>query len=95
MNSTTHEDLLVLSGHFAYFLQRKKTIDEITDMQITVNGKRFEVLSNRNDRSGLDAFVVKNIETGEVSLIFAGSSDGMDWTTNIDNAMGSTTVHPV
>lgn len=74
---TSHDDLMDLASRYAY-------AEELNvDVSVWVNGKEFVVREVKEDaRSGLDAFVFENVDTGELTVVFQGSHDLRDWMTN-------------
>ncbi|MED4202750.1 SA1320 family protein [Neobacillus mesonae] len=78
MNSSTSfkikydNDLVELAGYHAYISHR-------TNDRLKVNGNDYLVVNTRYDHpSGLDAMTVVNDQTGELTIVFAGTADKKD-----------------
>ncbi|MBA4537637.1 hypothetical protein H1Z61_10960 [Bacillus aquiflavi] len=65
--ATDDKDLVELAGYHAY--------REYSEQQkIIVNGKKFKVVhTNYNHPTGLDALTVKNVKTGEYTVVYVGT----------------------
>jgi hypothetical protein len=79
--STNDRDLVELAGYHAYKVKKKINT-------INVNGKNYEILNKidpRKIQTGLDAMAVKNVETGECTVVFVGTDkkQPMDLITDI------------
>ncbi|MBA4538262.1 hypothetical protein H1Z61_14240, partial [Bacillus aquiflavi] len=65
--STDDKDLVELAGYHAYRSHDK-------DDTLVVNGKKFRVVdTNYNHPTGLDALTVKNVKTGEYTVVYVGT----------------------
>nr|WP_241433491.1 hypothetical protein [Listeria floridensis] len=76
LGATTDSDLIELSGKEVY-------THPLKDEKLDVNGHEYRVVEQSYDTSsGLDYMVVKNVETGEISMIFEGTQGIKDVVTD-------------
>ncbi|WP_353949110.1 hypothetical protein ABNN70_06080 [Sporolactobacillus sp. Y61] len=83
VSATSDQDLVQLSGYIVY-----RHRDDLS--RVTFNGNRYKILNAEYDdpaRHGLDAITVKDLQTGDVSIIYEGTQSeqsDLDLKTDID-----------
>src|SRR5690625_87144 len=82
-DSADDKDLIQLAGYHAYQMYEDPTT-------IKVNGKEFEVIDTEyGTETGLDALTVRNVENGELIVVFVGSDQIKgDWIETNANLIG-------
>nr|WP_258318618.1 hypothetical protein [Listeria monocytogenes] len=83
---TSDTDLIELSGKWVYTHPQK-------NRKLYVNETVYKVIEGEyNKSSGLDYMVVKNLTTGEISMVFEGTQGTQDFLT--DGTLPGSIPHP-